>query len=168
MERNLYILSVVIHILSVVVWLGSAAFLVIVALPFFKNIAPDQLLSFFLFSEKRLRAIGWSAFLLLLLTGLYSIHYRFGFSSLMQQAFWMDGTGQLLFIKLLLFVVIIALSFWHDFSSGPQILAEWRKVRDGAPEIKLSKLRRQASLIGRLIGVLAIIIIVIAAKIVRG
>ncbi len=170
MEHNLYILSVVIHILSVVVWLGSAAFLVIAALPFFKKIAPDQLLSFFEFSEKRLRIIGWSAFLLLLLTGIYSIHYRFGFSSITQQAFWIDGAGQLLFFKLLLFVVIIGLSFWHDFISGPKTLGIWREFRNGRLECEneLSKLRRYASLLGRIIGIIAIAIIVLAVKIVRG
>lgn len=170
MEHNLYILSVVIHILSVVVWLGSAAFLVVAALPFFKENAPEQLLSFFEFSEKRLRAIGWAAFLLLLLTGLYSIHYRFGFSSLSQQVFWTDGVGQLLFIKLLLFVVITALSFWHDFISGPRTLRIWKEYRNGMLdyEDELSRLRKHASLIGRITGVLAVGAIVLAVKIVRG
>lgn len=170
MEHRLYIFSVVIHILSVVVWLGSATFLVVAALPFFKRTAPDYLLSFFEFSEKRLRIIGWSAFLLLLLTGLYSIHYRFGFFSIMQETFWTDGAGQLFFYKIFLFIIIVALSFWHDFISGPKTLRIWREVRNGniQYENELSKLRKRASLLGRIIGILAVGIIVLAVKIIRG
>ncbi len=170
MEHNLYLLAVALHIIAVVLWLGSASFLAFAALPFFKKRAPEQLLNFFEFCGKRLVGIGYTVFAILILTGTYSLHYRFGLSSLMQKEFWLEGSGLLLFCKLLLFCTIILLSLWHDFFMGPKTLSVWRKVNAGERQNTklLKKLRRHSALVGRLIGLLALGIIFLAVKIVRG
>gem|GEM_PF-2868612 len=170
MSHLVYIFAVMFHILSVVFWLGSAMFLVLAAVPYFKRRSPEKFREFLAFSETRLRSTSWAAFAVLLVTGLYALHYRFGLSSLGDPSFWHEAPGLFLLYKLLVVGVIVALSFWHDFFVGPRTLRVWKSVEKGDTQLsqELAVLRRRTATTGRLIAVLALIAIFFAIRVVRG
>lgn len=165
MSHNLYILAVWLHILSLVLWLGGALFLVFAAVPYFKTKAPERFLEFLEFSQYRLRNIGWGAFGVFLVTGLYCIHYRFGSQIWFDSSFWTEEPGIFLSIKLSLVLVIWILSFWHDFFIGPQTLTIWRQEKSS---VRLAKHRKLTARMGRLIAMLAALVVYFAIRFVRG
>jgi putative copper export protein len=106
--------------------------------------------------------MGWIALILLLLTGLYNMHYRgVAFSQLMEGAY-----NQLFFMKLSLFAMVIATSAYHDFYIGPRsikLMAE----QNGNNEIT-KRYVRTARIVGELNLLLALVAVALGIIIVRG
>lgn len=156
-----YVASVYLHILAAATWVGGIIFLVAVVVPALKKAPnPDLLRS----TVYRFRAVGWIAFVVLLLTGLYNLHARgIGWAELTDPAFRATASGKALLIKLACFALVLVLSAFHDFSIGPRALAA---IEQGTPEAP--RLRRLTGLIGRINGVATLVIVLCAVIIVRG
>ncbi|MEO0145022.1 MAG: CopD family protein [candidate division WOR-3 bacterium] len=146
--KTLYFISVFIHIISACIWFGGMFALIIFFLPLRKE-------QYFLDVVKKLgeqfKIVGWIILPLLFITGFFNLHYRgfdFSFSTTYNKIIW---------LKIILFFVIVIISAIHDFYIGPKAI----KTRD-------KKLLKYSRTIGRINFILAIIMILIGIFIVRG
>ena len=159
-----YVASVYLHILAAATWVGGIIFLVAVIVPSLKKLdaaAAGPMLRATVF---RFRAVGWVAFAVLLATGLYNLHARgIGWAELTDPAFRATSSGKALLIKLACFAFVVIFQAVHDFSIGPRALAA---METGAPEAP--RLRKLAGWIGRIIGLVTLVIVLCAVIVVRG
>ncbi len=149
---ELYIFSVWVHLLAAMLWLGGMLFLIFVLVPALRGESGELRGRLVDTVGLRFRTVGWICLLLLLLTGSANILLR-GYSL----------TGTLLIAKLALFGVILVLSFIHDFVIGPRAT---RAMASGSEDAE--KLRRLSAIIGRINTLLALAVVALAIKLVRG
>ena len=165
--KALYLLSVWLHILAAITWIGGTLFLVLVLVPVirqreYQGIAATLIQR----TGARFRWVGWVCLGLLILSGTFNLAYRgFGWADVWSGKLWRGPFGQTLGIKLLLVSVILILSALHDFVIGPRATAVW-EANPGAPEAL--RLRRQAGWIGRINLLLALIVVAFGVMLVRG
>ncbi len=163
----IYKLSVFLHILSAMFWLGGMLFTVLVLVPATSHqaLAPKKGI-FFSEMGKRFSNISWILFSILLSTGYIQIAHRgYGFSSLFTSDFWQSHFGSILKYKLLAFAVMLIISGLHDFWLGPKAA----KLIDINPTSSQTQSYRKAtSWVGRLNLLLGLIILYYAISLVRG
>ena len=166
--NTLYTVSVWLHILAASLWIGGMGFLVLVIVPILRRPGSDARQLAVLVHElgMRFRTVGWGAFITLILTGTLSMYVRqLSWADLVTGAAWENPVMRALTVKLVLVAVVLVLSAYHDFVTGPRATAAWKQAAD-APETL--RLRRQASRMGRLNALLALAIVGLAVLIVRG
>ncbi len=113
---------------------------------------------------ERYRLVGWAAIAVLLVTGGINAVGRWGPDALASPAFWRSEPGTLLLAKLLLVVVIVALSGVHDFVLGPRLSSLSRATPE---EPAAAGLRRQTLRLARLNMILALVVVLLAVLLVR-
>ena len=160
-----YIASVVLHVLAALLWVGGMLFIGIVAAPVLRAIEPAALRQeLFQRLGLRFRSIGWSALVLLLVTGTINLHHRGWLSwdgALANPAFWRTPVGHALGAKLLGVTVLLILSAVHDFVLGPSA----GRATPGSPDALM--LRRRAALLARANALVAVFVIVAAVLLAR-
>ena len=165
--RGLYLLSVWLHLVAVIVWLGGMLFLVLVLIPAIRRPEYREIFSPLIHRVGvRYRWIGWIALAVLVLSGITNLAYRgFGWADLWSGRLWQGPFGRTLGIKLLLVAIVFALSALHDFLVGPRATALGR-ADPSSPEAL--RWRRRAAWIGRINMLLALIIVALGVALVRG
>jgi copper resistance protein D len=165
--KLLYLGSVWLHLLAAAVWLGGMIFLALVMVPALRRPAIHGVAAPLIqWTGERFRWIGWLCFGLLLASGTFNLAYRgFTWSDLGNGRLWQGPFGEALAIKLLLVAVVLVISGAHDFYLGPRATAVWQANPSGD---QATKLRRQASWIGRLNLLLGLAIVFFATMLVRG
>lgn len=154
--RAFYLFSVWLHIVSAAVWIGGMVFISLVLVPVIRRqqeylgIAASVIRR----TGVRFRWVGWACVAVLILTGAFNLVYR-GFA-------W---TGGVIAVKLLLVAAILVLSIIHDFVVGPKATALWLSSPKSHDSMRL---RRQASWIGRINLLLALIVMALGIMLVRG
>ena len=157
--KALYLTSVYVHILCAALWVGGMIFLVIVLMPSIRN--HPQRRDLLNSVGMKFRTVGWVALILLLLTGLYNMHYRgVSFSQMFAGSY-----NTLFSIKLTLFTVVLIISAYHDFYAGPKTIKLMQQVDN--PEVTKCYVRT-ARIIGQLNLLLALIAVLLGVFIVRG
>jgi len=163
----LYLAAVWLHLLALAVWLGGMLFLALVLVPATRR--PEQrLLAPALFHQvaTRFRWVGWACLALFIVTGLIMLGYRgYGLADAFNGRLWQGAFGHTLALKLTLVAVILAISAVHDFWLGPRAVAQWQRDPTGPAG---QRLRRQASWIGRITLLLALVVSVLGVLLVRG
>lgn len=164
--RVWYLTSVTLHIVAACVWIGSMVFLAAVLVPVLRR--PDYAdvrTSLFHRTGIGLRYVGWTSLSLLVVTGIINLGYRgFGWADLLNGALWRGPWGDILGWKLALVGLVIGISFVHDFVLGPRTMTALEKAPDA---VTASRIRRRASLLGRIVLLLSLIILVLAVRLVR-
>jgi uncharacterized membrane protein len=161
-----YVLSVWIHILAAIVWMGGMAFLVLVLVgPLRRMERKDIAAELLHVTGRRFRTVGWVCFALLVVTGLYNLKVRGLWGQLGDVAFWATPFGSVLLWKLVLVGVLLAFSVAHDFFLGPRATAA---LRNDPRSADAQKLRWWSSVLGRATFVLALIVILLSVMLVRG
>lgn len=162
----LYFLSVWLHVLAAIVWIGGMFFLVLVIVPWMRT--QDRALGARLLSETgpRFSKVGWVAFSILLATGVFNLAHRgVRLGDLVDPAWLASPLGHTVAAKLAVFTLVVILSAIHDFAHGPKALREI--ARDpSSPAAEAA--RRRASLLGRLNAILALVLVALGVAIVRG
>ena len=163
---SLYWISVTLHVLAAMLWLGGMLFLAAVGAPVLRAIDPPALRQR-LFHELgvRFRTIGWGAIALLIVTGIANLHFRGWLrwdGVLGESAFWSTTPGHALAWKLIAVTTMLVVSLVHDFVLGP---AAGRAVA-GSPEAV--KLRRHAALAARATALLGLVVVIAAVRLARG
>ncbi len=162
-----YHLSVFLHLLAAMIWLGGMLFLAIIIVPVVRK--PEYLqFSGKLFHQTGLkfRTVGWICLVLFLVTGLFNLYFRTrDVEVLFSSQFWEGLFGAALLLKLVIFSIIVLMSAVHDFYIGPKATELWQQNPD-SPEAK--KLRKSASWFGRLNLLLGLIVVYLAIGMVRG
>ena len=158
--RLLYLVSVWLHILAATIWVGGLFFLVLVLVPWLRrNDGPGKEAAgrFLAQTGERFRAVGWICFALLFATGTFNLWVRgVAPGNLSDPAWWGSPLGSAVGLKLAVFGLVLGVSLVHDFRVGPQAADAMRRAAD---DERIRRLRRQASWLGRVNGVLALILV---------
>jgi uncharacterized membrane protein len=157
-------LSVFLHLLAALVWVGGMLFLALVAVPVARQRPQAERAALMDALGRRFRAVGWAAVAVLLGTGLLNAALRgVSWESVVSGRFFAGPFGQLLTAKVLAVLAMLALSAWHDFVVGP---ASTRSA--GADATSAAALRRRASWIGRANAALSLVVVALAVLLARG
>lgn len=162
----LYLVSVWLHILAAITWIGGMMFLVLVVVPWLRSGARANAGTFLRETGKRFRTVGWVCFGVIVVTGPFNLWvHGVRFASFADPDWRASSFGTVVMLKISVFVAILAVSSIHDFLVGPSAtLAMERDPR--SPEVE--RLRRRASLLGRANALLALLIVALAVVLVRG
>jgi uncharacterized membrane protein len=160
-----YQLSVYLHILGAVVWVGGMLFLALVLVPALRPLPPAERAALVGAVGRRFRAVGWACIALLVVTGLVNAAYRgVTLETFFSSAFLASAFGRTLWVKLALVLAMIVLSAIHDFGLGPASTRAWER----GDARRAMALRRQASWNARVTALLGLLVILLAVGLVRG
>lgn len=160
-ELEIYFISVFLHIVAAAIWVGGMLFLPLVLLPAVKN-HPEKAILIHSVGLK-FRIVGWVVLFILLLSGLFNMHFRgveFSWDGFTTSAF-----GRMILYKLLIFLITILISALHDFYIGTTATRLWM---DGADSKKADNFRLWARWAGRINLLLALTAVGIGIALVRG
>jgi putative copper export protein len=159
-----YYLTVTVHVLAALVWLGGMFVLALVA-PILRTVSDDAIRQR-LFQEvgERFRTVGWICIAVLVATGILQLHFRgwWGMGVWTSPGFWSSRLGHTLAAKLTLVVIMVLIQAVHDLSLGPKA----GRVAPGTPEARA--LRRRAALLARINTVLGVVLVYFAVRLARG
>lgn len=162
----LYQLSVFVHILSAIIWIGGVFFLALVVVPVTRGLPPPQRVELFGAVGRRSRVVGWVCIGLLLLTGTINAAYRgVTWTNLFSSELWGSPFGTTLALKLGVVALMLGLSVYHDFVIGPRSV---QAAHQGSVPQEAERLRRRASVLGRAEAMLALVVVALAIMLVRG
>ena len=160
-----YWVSVTLHVLAALVWLGGLFFLALVGAPVLRRVEPPALRAR-LFGDLGLafRRVGWVTLGVLVVTGTLLLHYRGWLrrDTLFEAGFWGTTAGTALAWKLAAVTTMLLLQAAHDFALGPVA----SRAAPGSPESL--RLRRRATLLARASAVVGLVIVVAAVRLARG
>jgi uncharacterized membrane protein len=162
---SLSFVSVTLHLLAAMLWLGGTFFLAVVGAPVLRRVEPASLRSeLFHRIGVRFRAVGWIAIVVLIVTGLLNLGLRgtLDAETLSSASFWQGRYGRTLAWKLAIAASMIALAAVHDFVLGPRA----SRIAPGSPEAPA--LRRRAAWLARLNAGLGIALVAVAVRLARG
>lgn len=157
--------SVTIHVLAAMVWIGGMLFLALVGGPVLRGLDDPRLRArLFQAIGVRFRTVGWGAIAILLATGVINLHARglLAVDVLGSRAFWSTPIGTALAWKLALVAAMVALSALHDFWLGPAA------SKAGPGSLAGVRARRAASWMARINAGLAIGLVWVAVRLARG
>lgn len=165
--RTVYLLSVWLHLLAAIAWIGGMAFLVLVVVPWLRRGDRGSIAGAFLRETgERFRTVGWVCFTILLVTGTFNLWVRgVRLGDFAREEWRSSPFGQAVLLKLSVFVAVLVVSAFHDFSVGPRASAAIEK--DPKSE-ESAALRRRASILGRVNALLALLLVALAVVLVRG
>lgn len=164
---TMYHLSVFIHILSAIFWIGGMLFTAAVLVPASRHkLLKNKKGQFFTLIGKKFSRISWILFIVLIITGITNLLTRgYDWQTLLSSVFWESNFGSILAIKLSLFGIVLLVSGIHDFYAGPKAA----KLLDEQPESeKTDRMRKLSSWLGRLNLLLGIAVLYYALRLVRG
>lgn len=165
--RVVYVVSISLHILAAVIWIGGMAFLALVLIPVLRWPENRDIAARLIHATGvRFRLVGWVCLDLLLISGALNVAYRgFGWTDVASGRIFLGPFGRALGIKLSLVAAIILISALHDFVIGPRAsVSGW----EDATSPRARRLRRQASWLGRLNILLGLIVVGLGVILVRG
>ncbi len=162
----LYLLSVWLHILAAIVWIGGMAFLVLVVVPYLRKGDRAKAAALMRDTGSRFRDIGWICFAIVLVTGTFNLWMRgVRVGSFADPAWLRSQLGHAVSLKLAVFTVVLVMSAVHDFVIGPRAT---RAIVADPRSKEAESLRRAASMMGRANVVFALILVALGVLIVRG
>ena len=165
--RDLYLVSVYVHLLCTAIWIGGILFLVLVVVPVLRR--PElraQAPALFATTGRRFRSVGWATLIALVATGLTQTAYRAGgLATLRDPVWWSLPFGRILGIKLTLVALTLTIAAVHDFWIGPRASAILEH-EPGSP--RAERWRAGASWLGRVNLLLGLGIVALAVVLVRG
>ncbi len=154
----LYLLSVWLHILAACVWVGGLAFFILVGAPLARSHQQDQARELLHAMGTRFRPVGWVSLSVLVVTGLINL-YAGG-----QGLDWNTRFGQLLALKLVVFVIIVLCGVFHEvLARRASELADGNSASEQATRLLVT-----ARWLGRTSAVLALVVVFLAVALVRG
>jgi putative copper resistance protein D len=155
----LYRASVYLHVLAACLWVGGILFFALVLVPALRGSRSTTSLALVQEVGRRFRLVGWASLGVLVVTGVANLSFRVFVPELLRGAFWASPWGRLLALKLALVASMIGVAALHDWYGA-------RALLPAMPDAE--GLRRTASRLGRVLGVLALAIVYVAVLLVRG
>jgi uncharacterized membrane protein len=160
--RALQQASIWVHVLAAATWFGAMVFFAAVLVPALRGREESERRSLIDATGRRLRAIVWPLFALLIGTGTAQLWFRGYRWADLCGPMWEGSAGHTLGLKLALFALALIIAATHDFIIGPSVVAAPASSSDG------ERRRRLASLAGRVSLLLAASIIAAAVSYARG
>ncbi|MBE9532175.1 MAG: DUF4149 domain-containing protein [Proteobacteria bacterium] len=150
-------LSLFLHVLSAIFWIGGMLFLSLIIVPFLLALkSPQEKSAVYRKIGPKYRTLAWVAIVVLLITGPINL-YLLGINpaQILDPEFLATGYGKALLIKLILVFALVSSSLLHDFWVGP-------KARNS------EKFRTYAKIFGRGNLIMALLIVLFAVFIRTG
>lgn len=166
--RTVQFISILLHILAAVVWIGGMVFLAAVLIPVLRRARTTggQYGELIHRAGIQFRNVGWVALAVLIVTGFVNLgRWGVDFSRLTSPQLWASPWGHILAVKLALVATALTISAVHDFVVGPRAT---RKLREAPGSEEALKLRRAAGWMGRGNLVVAVVIVALGVMLVRG
>ncbi len=164
--QTMHFISILLHILAAVVWIGGMVFLGAVLVPVLRQRRGTGDYGELIRSTgTRFRNVGWACLLILVVTGFVNLGRWVDHSRLGSAELWASPWGRILAIKLALVAVALLLSAVHDFVVGPRAT---RVLREAPGSEEAGRLRRLAGWMGRSNLLVAVVIVALAIMLVRG
>lgn len=160
----LYKISVVLHVLAAIVWIGGVLFMGAVAIPAAKQLSPKESSLIIGAVGFRFRPIGWTCLALLVLTGSY-MTWSWGatWGNLFDLSFFQKGAQyRALGYKLIAVTLMIGVSAYHDWYLGPRSASAI-----SADSAEAATMRKLAGRLGRATGILVLVIAILAVFVAR-
>lgn len=107
-----YLLDVL-HVLAACVWVGGSVTIVAVAVPYGRGLPPHERVRALAEIGRRWRPVGWSALLILLVTGIAAAGGHGGFAD--------TRFGRLLVAKVAVVATLLVVTALHDFVLAPRL-----------------------------------------------
>ena len=161
-----FLVSMWLHLLAAIVWIGGLAFISMVLVPTLRDPAlRPQALVLLRTSGRKFQRVAYAAFMTLGITGVANVYLKAGGSLEVVGALLPTSYGHVLGTKVLLVLVIIAISLYHDFVVGPRAA----QALEADPQSAAAQaLRRRASWLGRVNMLLSLAVLTLALLLVRG
>ena len=163
----MYHLSVFIHILSAMFWIGGMLFTAAVLVPASHHrLLKDRKGTLFTVIGKKFSRISWILFLILVVTGITNLLTRgYTIETLATSTFWNSHFGNTLSKKLYLFATVLIMSSIHDFYAGPKAA----ELMDEQPEnFQTKRMQKLSRWLGRANLILGLAILYYAMQLIRG
>ena len=163
----LYLISVWLHLLAVIVWIGGMAFLVLVVVPWLrKQGAATDAGEFLRETGERFRDVGWVCFAIIALTGTFNLYMRgVRLADFLRSEWRSSSFGEVVLFKLAAFCAVLLVSALHDFVLGPRAT---RAMMHDPRSAEAQAMRRMASRIARVNVLLALALVAGGVMLVRG
>jgi len=162
----IYQLSVYLHILGAMVWVGGMLFLSLVAVPIARRLPPPERARLLDAIGRRFRVVGWSCVALLIATGIVNSYYRgVTWGDLASGAILDTTFGRLYCLKLASVAAMLAITALHDFVIGPR---STRALAETSAEAQPTTNRRMMRWLAVLALLLALLVVAVASMLVRG
>ena len=159
-----------IHVIAAVVWIGGNLVLAMVIVPYFRqNLPPVQRIRLLTQIGKRYEPIVWGCVGILIFTGLINVFNAIGLTTSTDSAI-VSSFMRTLFIKLMLFVVLVILTSLHSLVYGPKLTKAIETLDDSLEELppEVLPIRKQMSIVSSLMGVVSILILLAAVALGMG
>jgi copper resistance protein D len=118
------------HLLAATVWVGGSLAIPLVITPVIRiKLPPERRIEMIAAMGARFRPFGWTALLVLALTGMRRAMLALGGQ---WSALHTTSYGQALRAKILLFVVLVLIQALHDFVLGPRLK---ELARESSPDL---------------------------------
>jgi copper resistance protein D len=161
-----FLISMWVHLIAAIVWIGGLAFIAMVLVPVLRRSEPRaQALALLRAAGRKFMRIAYASLATLVVTGAVNLYLKAGASWSAVSALWPTTYGRLLAAKLVLVVLIVATALYHDFVVGP---AAARALERDAASPEAARLRATASWLGRLNMLLSLAVMTLALLLVRG
>ncbi len=162
--RSLYVLTVTLHVLAAVTWLGGMVAFALLA-PVLRRVgdAAERQALFQTLGE-RFRVVGWVCIAVLVVTGVGQLQMRgwWGAAFWGARDLWSSALGHALAGKLLTVAFMLVVQAVHDFHFGPKA----GRVASGTGEAL--SLRRTAARLARVNAVVGVALVYFAVRLARG
>ncbi len=115
-------LSLFLHIVAAIFWIGGMLFLSLVIAPFLQTFDdPKKKSEVYKIVGRRFRWLSWIAVIILLVTGPVNLYYL-GVTpaTLANPSFYSSPYGRALLVKILFVLLVVVSSLVHDFWVGPK------------------------------------------------
>lgn len=156
-----------VHLLAAMTWIGGQIFLVLVVLPVLRGALPSPQRTLLVAQlGRRFAVVGWLALGLLIVTGFLNGERRgVAWESLPAAQ---STYGRILFAKLCLVAVVIAMTFVHSQILGPRMarLAAQAAGNDPQAETHRRRLARLSAIVSASNLLLNLVIVYLAARLV--
>ena len=157
-----YGIIVYVHIVSAIVWVGGVLFLGVIAIPAARKLEEAERREVVSLLGRAFRPVGWTALSLLILTGsLMMIRWGATWSNLADLTFFHSPHTRILGYKLITVTLMLVISGVHDWYLGP------KASEMPLDHPKRGKVRTLSSWLGRVTGILVLIIVAFAIVLAR-
>lgn len=156
--QTIYIISVALHVLAAMLWVGGMGFFALVVVPAARQSLDRARAQTMLQAVGiRLGQVGWWLLGTLLVSGATNLWARGFLSALGSASFWQSSFGHTLALKLAFVAVMAVVGFVHG-----------KDARRGGPPASARTRTRRASMLGRATFGLSLVVVLLAVILVRG
>ena len=154
------------HVTAAVVWIGGNLILAMVIVPYFKkSVAPVERIRILTRIGKQFEPIVWICVMILFFSGLFNVFRAIGGDTEAIKLF-MRTLG----IKLILFLILVILTWIHGFIMGPRLRQAVEALDPGTQELpeEIDKMRRSMAVVSSLMGIVSLLVLLAAVALRMG